>query len=305
MRLVNVPEGKYIVAVSGGVDSMALLDMLRKRPRLQLVAVHVNHGMRPDAGKDEKTTRLFCMSHNITFRSKELHLSPNASEETARKARYEFLQHCRIEEEALAILTAHHQDDLIETAIINLLRGTGWRGLAPFWQSFVLRPLLNVTKKELVEYAKTHNVPWREDVTNRDQNYLRNYVRHTVVPKMNKKSKTWRQDFLRLLRNQHHLRRKIEEELHMLVHTAATTNNHTSVVQRYQLITLPHTVAYELLQGLMRQHIGNSLQREQAEAVMLFAKVARMGKRLPLNAAWQVRASAKELIVESRESVIS
>jgi tRNA(Ile)-lysidine synthase len=304
MRLVNIPAGKYIVAVSGGVDSMAMLDMLRRQSELELVVVHVNHGMRDDAGEDEKTTRLFCMSHNISFISKKLHLGKNASEERARKARYDVLQHCRITEKAFAILTAHHQDDLVETALINLLRGTGWRGLAPFTQPSVTRPLLNMTKQELVEYAKKQHVPWRDDPTNSQQQYLRNYVRLSLVPRLTKQSKTWRSELLRLIRNQQQLRRTIEGELNKLICQESEMASKTAVIARYSLIMLPHSVAYELLQAIFRKIVGNSLQRQQAESVLLFAKVALPGKQMPLGA-WRVRVTKRDFIVESSAAVVS
>src|SRR5258708_25376767 len=92
---VKLAAGKYVVAVSGGVDSMVLLDLLRRQPGLDLVVAHVNHGIRTDSGQDEALVRGYCASHNIFMVCKRLQLKPNASEDEARQARYSFLQHSR------------------------------------------------------------------------------------------------------------------------------------------------------------------------------------------------------------------
>src|SRR2546428_6703449 len=111
---VSLPAGKYIAAVSGGVDSMVLLDMLRRLPEHDLVVAHVNHGLRNDADDDEKLVAHYSMSHNIRFVSTHLQLK-GTSEDEARRARFRFLRRCCKKFNAQAILLAHHQDDVIET----------------------------------------------------------------------------------------------------------------------------------------------------------------------------------------------
>src|SRR5688572_33061536 len=118
MRSVKLPKGKYILAVSGGVDSMVLLDVLRRQPGVDLVVAHLNHGIREDSAEDEKLIHHYTMSHNIKLVSKTLNLGAGVSEEKARQARYDFLRQCRTRFKADFIVTAQHQDDLVETAII-------------------------------------------------------------------------------------------------------------------------------------------------------------------------------------------
>ena len=130
MKQISLPAGRYVVAVSGGVDSMVLLDVVRQMPGVFVVVAHVDHGIRADSHKDRKLVASVCMSHNVQFEYTELHLGPGASEEMARTERYKFLRHIKERYTADAILTAHHSDDLTETALINLIRGTGWRGRA-------------------------------------------------------------------------------------------------------------------------------------------------------------------------------
>jgi len=210
---VEIPEGKYILAVSGGVDSMVLLHLLmqknhqstgRKNPNpkevernidyglsttdstsLQLVVAHFNHNIRKDSGEDEKLVRLAAIKYGLPYETGSAHLGNGASEATARDARYAFLGKIQQKHKAKAIITAHHQDDLIETAMINVIRGSGRLGLSSIANNDkVIRPMLDIPKADILAYAKKYKLEWREDSTNANQDYLRNYLRASVIPKL-------------------------------------------------------------------------------------------------------------------------
>lgn len=182
---IEVKPGKYILAVSGGVDSMVLLELLAKHPGLEIVVAHFNHGIRDDAGKDEALVRQQAAKYALSFEVGYGELGPAASEDHARAARYEFLRAVKKKYNADKIITAHHRDDLIETAILNILRGTGPRGLTAITANKeVLRPLLAYDKSQIKRYAKNHKLEWREDTTNSDEKYLRNLVRSALAAKM-------------------------------------------------------------------------------------------------------------------------
>jgi tRNA(Ile)-lysidine synthetase-like protein len=179
---VKVPPGRYVLAVSGGVDSIVLLDLLAKLPGLELVVAHFNHGIRPESVNDEELVANRAKRLNLPLELGYASLGKGASEATARQVRYQFLEAVQKKHKAKAIITAHHQDDLIETAIINLLRGTGRQGLVAISSNKnVLRPLLNHSKKDILNYAKAHKLKWLDDTTNTDEIYLRNYVRQQVL----------------------------------------------------------------------------------------------------------------------------
>lgn len=306
MLHVKLKAGTYVVAVSGGVDSMALLDMLRRQTDLRLIVAHVDHGTRPDSRLDAQYVASFAKSHNIMFVMKQLELGAGASEEQARQARYDFLQKCRIKYKADAIVLAHHQDDMVETAIINLIRGTGWRGLAPFTiETRLLRPLLHVRKDDLVGYARRHNIAWRNDPTNTDQTYLRNYVRHSLIPLFNQRSNTWYDIFLRHIRNQQALRHDINFECQQWLNSNAVKTAEQWQCRRYALIMPEPSMAYELLQALFTAATGHTAERPLAEAALLFTKAARPGKRMQLNNLWQLHVTTTHIIVEPRASVVS
>lgn len=298
---VNLKSGLYVVAVSGGVDSMVLLDLLRRRPKLKLVVAHVDHGLRDDSELDTRLVAQYCASHNIRLVYKRLNLA-SKSELSARQARYNFLQQCRKEFKAIAILTAHHRDDLIETAILNIMRGTGWRGLAPFTLATdVVRPLLSYTKTELIAYARKNLVPWREDLTNTDEDYLRNRIRHSLIPMLDQKDPSWEVCFLQLIAHQQKVRGKIEQELRDTIAIATKQLGQRSLeFQRYIIIMSPNIIASELLQAAIKQITGHSLQNHIIDASIIFAKVAEPGKTMVLNKLWRLRVTKRQLIVEPR-----
>lgn len=300
---LKLDVGKYVVAVSGGVDSMVLLELLRRRPDLRLVVVHFDHGIRADSSDDRELVQRVAMSHNIPFEYATAQLGPDASEEEARTARYDFLRHVCKKHNAIAIITAHHQDDLLETTIINLLRGTGWRGLSSLRSTpDLLRPLLSYPKADIVQYARQQGLVWHEDSTNADDRHMRNYVRHQIIPKMPSASK---EKLLQYIVRQNELTTSIDNETNMWLHNHSQPVESALALPRHQLIMLPQHVAHELLQGVLRRQSGKSMQRPQADRAVLFCKVAKSGKIMQLNDLWQLRATTTDIIVEPRGYVVS
>ncbi len=164
---------------------MTLLDLLSKERSLELVVAHFNHGIRDDSLKDAELVRQKAEEYGQPFEVGYGNLGAGASEAEARAARYTFLREIQQKHEAISLITAHHQDDLIETALINIIRGTGPKGLiAISTNRDVMRPLLGHRKSEILNYARINNLLWLEDSSNQDNSYLRNYVRNELLPKM-------------------------------------------------------------------------------------------------------------------------
>lgn len=175
--------GKYVAAVSGGVDSVSLLDMLARRGGYELIVAHVDHGWRNDSPKDAKLVKALAAKNNALFETTKLNNVKN--EDTARAKRYEFFLKLQEKHKAEGVITAHHHNDYIETSIYNLLRGSGARGIvSPLSRQGILRPLINIQKDEIVRYAKSHNLEWREDTTNTDVSYRRNFIRRILLPEI-------------------------------------------------------------------------------------------------------------------------
>ena len=185
-------ESLVQVAYSGGPDSTVLLHLLRQlqqSTKFRLQALHVNHGIHPASDQWQQQCASFCQSLEIPFFTTRLSLANNekqVSEQVARSARYEWFAD-QIETDAV-LLTAHHRDDQVETFFLNLMRGAGPRGLSAiqriqkFSSGWLLRPLLNVDRADIMEYATRWNLPCLQDPANEDRNYDRNHLRHVVLP---------------------------------------------------------------------------------------------------------------------------
>lgn len=262
----------YVVAVSGGVDSVVLLHKLtqRKSDKIEYVVAHLNHGMRDEAGDDAEFVRKLAEQYNCQFELGEAILGSHASEATARTARYAFLRNVQTMYKADAIVTAHHQDDLLETMIINMLRGTGPRGLMPMqYRKDVLRPLIHRKKVDLLDYAKEHGLEWREDSTNSDTRYLRNHVRHNILPKYLDRQKA---DLL-VLREQ-----LIHDyiEIDLGIRAIAPTN---TVLPRMSFAPLPWRVKCEVMRAWLLHSGVDEVDRTMIEQAVVMAVVLRPGKK--------------------------
>lgn len=187
-------KGKTVlVALSGGRDSVALLCVLVKlgmEEGFAVAAAHYNHHLRPTAHRDEKFVREFCAGRGIPLAiggadvahfAREKGLS---TEEAARTLRYSFLEETAEQMGADLIATAHHAGDNAETVLLNLLRGTGLKGLGgiPPVRGRIIRPLLTATRKEIDNYIEENALPYVEDETNAETVYTRNRLRHELLP---------------------------------------------------------------------------------------------------------------------------
>lgn len=186
------PEDSIVLAISGGVDSMVLLDLVSgHHPRENIIVAHFDHMLRGDQSDlDRELVANICNSKNIRFEVRRMdiglltHVSKMSIEESARFHRYGFLNEIREKYSAKYILTAHHRDDRIETAVFHLVRGTKLQGIhaLKIVSGDVFRPLLNLTKNEILEYAHEHSIIYREDHTNQEDIYTRNHIRHNIIP---------------------------------------------------------------------------------------------------------------------------
>lgn len=256
---------KYLVAVSGGVDSVVLLDMLSRTDH-QLVVAHVDHGIRGNESEaDARFVERLAKRYRVPFVSAALHLGASAGEDEARRARYAFLreQSARL---SAVIVTAHHKEDAVETIAINLVRGTGWRGLSAMETKGILRPLLTLTKQQIYEYAANRRLEWVEDVTNRTDNYLRNRIRKRLYATTD--ARVWEQCFV-LRARQLQLRRDIEKETARIVEGKEPS--------RHFFAQIDMKTGVELLGYVLRGRNGVRPTRPQLERALLAIRTAKPG----------------------------
>ncbi|MGN1294846.1 MAG: tRNA lysidine(34) synthetase TilS [Bacilli bacterium] len=183
-------EKIFLVALSGGPDSMALLSMLIKNKHKVIVA-HVNYHTRKESNDEEEMVKRFCASNNIKCYVKEAYLSSKKGnfEAWARNLRYDFFKDIYIKECASALLVAHHRDDLVETYLMQKNRGAivtyyGIKEETIINDMKVIRPLLSYRKKDLLSYCVDNDVPFSIDSSNLETKYTRNKIRHEIVEKM-------------------------------------------------------------------------------------------------------------------------
>ena len=244
---------KLILAVSGGVDSMVLLAMYA---HADIIVAHIDHGTRASSAKDADFVRQKCQELDVKFYETRLELGEGVSEELARKKRYEFLKTIQ-EKEGGILCTAHHLDDVLESIAINLIRGTGWRGLTPFYSDELVRPFIiaKMWKRDVLKFAGRHTVHYRQDPTNHEINYLRNRVRK----KMAALDETAREDVINLFEKQNELRGKIEKLVTELTkQTVVGKNFH----KKELFLVADERVALEVLREICLMH-GYSLTRKQ------------------------------------------
>ena len=244
---------KLILAVSGGVDSMALLAMYA---HADIIVAHVDHGTRKSSAEDANFVRQKCQELGVKFYETKLELGEGVSEELARKKRYEFLKTIQ-EKEGGTICTAHHLDDVLESIAINLIRGTGWRGLTPFYGDELVRPFIisRMWKRDVLKFAGEQNICFRQDPTNYEADYLRNRVRE----KMAELDETTQADIIELFEKQNELRGKIEKIVTELAkQTVVGKNFH----KKELILAADEKVALEVLREICLIH-GYSLTRKQ------------------------------------------
>jgi tRNA(Ile)-lysidine synthase len=185
------PRGRWLLAVSGGVDSMVLADVLwrwRRYLKIEIVVAHVHHGDAHNSEYRDRAragVRAWCKQHRVRFVHNVRAPSLKNSETELREYRRLCLRRWRRELECECIVFAHHRDDLLETQILRLIRGSGPGGMRAMdvLKASRLRPLLNFARAELLEYARARKLEWCEDPTNADAaEALRNWVRHEWLP---------------------------------------------------------------------------------------------------------------------------
>lgn len=294
-------KGKYVLAVSGGLDSVSLLDILANKrvgPHYDLVVAHFDHGIRVDSKLDEKFVHGLAKKYRLPFTSTSKNLGPKASEATARTSRYKFLEEARKKFGATAIVTAHHLDDRIETAVFNLQRGTGRRGLIPFRQQNILRPFKHVFRQELEHYANERKLQWREDPTNNDLRYSRNRIRHVIIPKFEKSDAKFKTKFASILDDLEIEHNKIESMLEKKLHAAAEIHKEEIILSRSELISMSHLALKEFLYYCILQINPNAeILKQQLERLANFCKVAKHNTVCPISGDLKARATTTHIIL--------
>lgn len=185
---------KIVLGVSGGPDSLFMLDILNKLKnelQIELIVAHINHMIRAEANEEEEFVKQFCKKINVEFHSKRIEVEKYANnnkiglEEAGRKIRYEFFEEVCKEVGANKIAVAHNKNDKVETMIMHVLRGSGisgLQGIQPQTNNKIIRPIIEIERKDIEKYCEEQNLQPRIDKSNYDNTYTRNKIRNVVIP---------------------------------------------------------------------------------------------------------------------------
>lgn len=294
MRVTLTP-GRYIVAVSGGVDSVVLLDSLVGQKDVALVVAHFDHGIREDSEQDRLFVEGLAKKYELPFVYDKASLGKNASEATARDARYKFLWRVRDASDAKAIILAHHEDDVLETAVLNLLRGTGRKGLSSLQStSEIYRPFLYVPKRMLIEHAHERGLEWQEDSTNADDSYLRNHVRHNIMSQFDPDA---RKQLGSIITKMHKTNKELDSLLINQLHMQPSSDE----LDREWFIMLPHDVAREIMATWLRVHGLTHFDKKLIERLVVQAKVLPTDKRIDVGQTMLIVVKSDKLALTQRD----
>jgi len=230
---------KAILAISGGADSMYLLDHYKNEKAI--VVATVNYNIRHDSHEDVEIVKNFCNKYNIEHRLLDVHMPENVNMESwARDIRYKFFNDLLNEFNYQWIITAHNADDQAETVLMRIMRGTGIKGLSsiridskPFY-----RPMLDTTKKEVYQYCKLNNIPFHEDYTNKDTTLTRNWFRHVLIPTLENREESVNQ-LCRIAELSQKISDKISQHSKLLFDDV--------IVVKYNHIYIPKTIEVDAM----------------------------------------------------------
>jgi len=243
---------KLLLAVSGGIDSMVLLHLFQQLD-YDITIAHCNFSLRGDESDDDEKFISEYAKKNIinifvTSFNTKLFVTDNkvSIQVAARQLRYEWFNQLLLQNNLDYLLTAHHLDDSLETFLINFTRGTGLEGLIgiPEQNDTILRPLLPFTRTEIEAYVAENNIAWREDSSNASTKYLRNKIRHEVVPVLKSLNPSFADSFVQTILNLQQAQSMVQDAAVIIYRQVVTDFDDQKHIDILQLKRLPNYKAY-------------------------------------------------------------
>lgn len=297
-----------VVGFSGGADSVVLLHILSiccKKNDIELHAFHVHHGIRGAAAdRDLEFCKSFCEQIGVDFGYVRIDVPSAAAkqkrglEEVARDMRYDCLEKYRIEKNIDRIAVAHHADDNLETLIFNIVRGSGSKGgcgIAPI-RGRIIRPLLPLTKDEILGYAMRNRLGYVTDETNLDEAYTRNFIRSRILPLLKKINPSASDAALRFCRSQRTDCDYIETR----------TKTHTGTDSIKELTALHDAILYRLINDRFRSESGGeSLSAVHLDSICALIRKGRSGSRTDLPCRISAVIKNERLVFEKTDVILN
>ncbi|MBW8524734.1 tRNA lysidine(34) synthetase TilS [Chryseobacterium chendengshani] len=253
-NFTEFPENQtYLLAVSGGSDSMVLA-FLFQGLGLKFQVAHINYKLRGrESDSDQKVVEDFCSEHDIRFHLYEVSEKDSKPEHSiqlwARELRYEFFKQIQEKENLEFLVTAHHLNDQLETFIINLSKASGIKGLRgiPANDNKILRPLLHFSKDEIYDFANKNQIEYREDLSNKKSDYLRNKIRNEVVPKLLETNDHFLENFKKSLSYLNQTKDFVQQQIEEIENRITISSTENKILDKEKLNLESDFVKFEIL----------------------------------------------------------
>lgn len=251
---IDFKTTKFLLAISGGVDSMVLF-YLFKELHLEFEVAHINYKLRgEDSEKDQNLVEEICLQHHIPFHGYQVSNTDrkpkNSIQEWARNLRYNFFRKIQENRNLEFIVTAHHLNDQLETFLINLSKASGIKGLSgiPANDNQVLRPLLSFSKDEIYDFAKENIIEFREDVSNKKNDYLRNQIRNTIVPELVKVNHNFLENFGKSISYLNQTKNFLQDQISKIENELLTQKDGSFILEKKLFLQQSDFIQFEILQ---------------------------------------------------------
>lgn len=254
-----------ITATSGGPDSMALLSLLiklSKTKKITIICAHVNHNLRKESQEEAIMVEKYANENNLIFEKMEINHYEGNTENYARTQRYNFFEKLIKKYNATYLLTAHHGDDLTETILMRMVRGSSLKGYSGFQEITdngtykIYRPLITKTKDKLLNYVKTNNIPYAVDKTNFSEEYTRNRYRLNILPILKKENKSVHLKFLKFSETLKLYDDHINKEANEKLNKVYQNNNLNLKLFENEDELIKRKILYQILNNLYYKNIS-------------------------------------------------
>jgi tRNA(Ile)-lysidine synthase len=298
---LGLAPGTWLVAVSGGPDSVALAHLLAEAAPgrgLALVAAHVDHGIHPDSARVAETVRQLAAALAMPLTTVRLELGADATESEARDARYRWLRAECARVGAHGIVTAHHADDQVETVLMRVLRGSGPAGLAGMARRTpdLVRPLLPFRREELAQYLLDRGIGSWADPANTDPKHLRSWIRTAVLPLLERRLPDVTGRLLAVASQARSEREAWDAVLDRLQELAVRQDHGRVSLEAAALAALPGGLPAQLVRVAARR-VGGRVSPAAARRAVRLARDGASGQRADLGGGWSAESSFGRLVL--------
>lgn len=306
----DIPDKYIVVGVSSGPDSMALLDMLIKETDKSIVCTHINHNVRKSSKEEEKYLKEYCKKNNIIFECHKIdkYISSNFENE-ARNKRYNFYEKILKKYHSHYLFLAHHGDDLIETVIMKISRGSnleGYAGIKTYSKLdnyTIIRPLLNLTKEDILKYNKDNNIKYYIDKTNNDIKYTRNRYRKNILPLLKQEDKKIHLKFLNYSNTLQEYYNYVEDITKEKINTKYKNNIIDINLFKKEHSFIKKNIIFYILSNIYNNK-ANIIKNKHIESILKLSISNKPNQKINLPNNYQARKSYNYIYIEKENDKI-